>query len=232
MFAGSTMTRAALLHVGDGGLAPADRPPGCSRTACRARPQSARPAGPSDRARPCSRARHGSRFPPWPDRLRPAPSSTLRMAAASATVRVIGPAVSWLCAIGTMPVRLTSPSVGLNPDERGAVRGADDGAVGFGADRGGGEVRRDRGARSGARAARVAIECVGILRLPAAPAPAAGRMRRSKVRPLAQVRLAENHRAGVAQPRRPETRRAARGHPRAPATRRSSSCDRPWRCCP
>src|SRR5256885_11897194 len=40
-----------------------------------------------------------------------APSS----AAASATVRVIGPAVSWLCAIGTMPVRLTRPSVGLMP---------------------------------------------------------------------------------------------------------------------
>src|SRR5690242_579014 len=27
----------------------------------------------------------------------------------------MGPAVSWLCAIGTMPVRLTSPSVGLMP---------------------------------------------------------------------------------------------------------------------
>src|SRR5262249_47588845 len=26
-----------------------------------------------------------------------------------------GPAVSWLCAIGTMPLRLTSPSVGLMP---------------------------------------------------------------------------------------------------------------------
>src|SRR5262245_40136267 len=38
-----------------------------------------------------------------------------RSAAASATVRAIGPAVSWLCAIGTMPARLTSPSVGLIP---------------------------------------------------------------------------------------------------------------------
>src|SRR5438045_5580123 len=36
-------------------------------------------------------------------------------AAASATVRAIGPAVSWLCAMGTMPVRLTRPSVGLMP---------------------------------------------------------------------------------------------------------------------
>jgi hypothetical protein len=40
-----------------------------------------------------------------------APSST----AASATVRVIGPAVSWLCAIGTIPERLTRPTVGLRP---------------------------------------------------------------------------------------------------------------------
>src|SRR5262249_14765061 len=35
--------------------------------------------------------------------------------AASVTVRAIGPAVSWLCAIGMIPERLTSPSVGLIP---------------------------------------------------------------------------------------------------------------------
>src|SRR6266542_4739021 len=35
--------------------------------------------------------------------------------AASATVRVIGPAVSCVCEIGTIPVRLTSPIVGLMP---------------------------------------------------------------------------------------------------------------------
>src|SRR2546426_995922 len=35
--------------------------------------------------------------------------------AASRTVRVMGPAVSWLCAIGMMPARLTRPSVGLMP---------------------------------------------------------------------------------------------------------------------
>src|SRR5262245_6216732 len=44
-----------------------------------------------------------------------APAIAPRSAAASATVRAIGPAVSWLCAIGTMPLRLTSPSVGLIP---------------------------------------------------------------------------------------------------------------------
>src|SRR2546426_8678579 len=36
-------------------------------------------------------------------------------AAASATVRVMGPAVSWLCAMGIIPERLTRPSVGLIP---------------------------------------------------------------------------------------------------------------------
>src|SRR5439155_13470918 len=35
--------------------------------------------------------------------------------AASRTLRVMGPAVSWLCAIGIMPARLTRPSVGLMP---------------------------------------------------------------------------------------------------------------------
>src|SRR5262249_2493067 len=35
--------------------------------------------------------------------------------AASVTVRAIGPAVSWLWPIGTIPDRLTSPNVGLLP---------------------------------------------------------------------------------------------------------------------
>src|SRR5882757_8574479 len=37
------------------------------------------------------------------------------MTAASRTVRVKGPAVSWLCDIGTMPRRLTRPTVGFKP---------------------------------------------------------------------------------------------------------------------
>src|SRR5438046_2686253 len=44
-----------------------------------------------------------------------APARTPSRIAASRTVRAIGPAVSWLCAIGTMPLRLTRPSVGLMP---------------------------------------------------------------------------------------------------------------------
>src|SRR5215831_5973421 len=37
------------------------------------------------------------------------------MIAASRTLRAIGPAVSWLCAIGTMPRCARSPAVGFNP---------------------------------------------------------------------------------------------------------------------
>ena len=37
------------------------------------------------------------------------------IAAASDTVRVIGPAVSWLLEIGMMPSRLTRPTVGFRP---------------------------------------------------------------------------------------------------------------------
>ena len=48
-----------------------------------------------------------------------APSS----AAASATVRVIGPAVSCVAEIGRMPVRLTRPTVGRSPTSLCAAAG-------------------------------------------------------------------------------------------------------------
>src|SRR5512142_2912054 len=44
-----------------------------------------------------------------------APASAPSRMAASVTVRHIGPAVSCECAMGTIPARLTSPSVGLIP---------------------------------------------------------------------------------------------------------------------
>src|SRR5256886_3566058 len=43
--------------------------------------------------------------------------------AASETVRAIGPAVSWLWAMGTMPLRDTRPSVGLIPTSEQADDG-------------------------------------------------------------------------------------------------------------
>src|SRR6185437_2256801 len=60
-------------------------------------------------------------------------------------------------------------------------------------------ARCRRRAGAGARAARCAIERVGVVRLTAAAAPAARRMGRAEVRPLAQVGLAEYDGAGGAQ---------------------------------
>ena len=46
-----------------------------------------------------------------------------RTAAASATVRVCGPTVSWECEMGMTPARLTRPTVGLIPTTPFAVAG-------------------------------------------------------------------------------------------------------------
>ena len=111
----------------------------------------------------------------------------------------MGPAVSWLCAIGMMPVLETRPSVGFKPDEAAVVRGRHDRAVRLRAHRDRAEVRRRGGAGARARARRVAVERVRVAALPAAAAPAALGVRGAEVRPLREVRLAENHGAGVAQ---------------------------------
>src|SRR5262249_56652623 len=87
----------------------------------------------------------------------------------------------------------------LDPDDPVRVRGADDAAVGFGAETDGGEIRRDRRARAGAGAARVAIQCERVVALSAASAPPARRVKRSEVRPFAERELAEDDRAAIAQ---------------------------------
>src|SRR5215470_9436906 len=51
------------------------------------------------------------------------PANTPSMIAASVTVRVIGPAVSWLAAIGTTPCLLINPTVGLIPTSEFALEG-------------------------------------------------------------------------------------------------------------
>ena len=86
--------------------------------------------------------------------------------------------------------------------------------------------------RSGAGPARVAVEHVRIAREAAAAAPAARRSRRAEVGPFAEIRLAEDDRAGRAQPRHEE--RVARRRPvrQARASRRWSSSGRRCRCCP
>jgi len=51
------------------------------------------------------------------------PSMPARSAAASATVRAIGPGVSCVCEMGTMPARLSRPTVGLIPTRPQAAAG-------------------------------------------------------------------------------------------------------------
>ena len=148
MFAGSTMIAPCCLHVGDRRLGERDRRRGCSRTAGCGRRRCARPSGrsassdarvvggvPWRRARPASPRSSGSRRSSRPAGPRRRP-----------TVRAIGPAVSWLCAIGTMPLRLTQPERRLDADEAVVVRRRHDRAVGLGADR-----RRPRGSRRSRR---------------------------------------------------------------------------------
>ena len=53
-------------------------------------------------------------WPWWPHRRVNAVSAPSKIAA-SVTVRAMGPAVSWLWAMGIIPARLTSPTVGLMP---------------------------------------------------------------------------------------------------------------------
>ena len=72
-------------------------------------------------------------------------------------------------------------------------------AVGLGAHAHGGEARGDGGAGAGRRAARRAVERVRVPRLPADAAPAGRRARGAEVGPLAEVRLAEDHGAGLAE---------------------------------
>ena len=118
--------------------------------------------------------------------------------AASRTVRAMGPAVSWLWAMGTMPARLIRPSVGLMPTIPFDDDGTHHRAVGFRAHRQRAEVGGDSRARAGTRSARIAIERVGISGEAAAAAPAAGGVTGTDVGPLAEIGLAENDRAGVA----------------------------------
>ena len=109
---------------------------------------------------------------------------------------------------------------------------ADDAAVGLRSERHRGEVRGRRRARAGARAAGVAIERVRVVGQAAAARPAAGREERAEVRPLREVRLAEDHRAARAQLGR--HRRVLHGAARRPGrtSPRWSASGRRCRCCP
>ena len=140
-----------------------------------------------DRGTGCSRRRPCRRWPAVAASRGSTPASAPRRTAASATVRAMGPAVSWLWAMGMMPARLTRPTVGLMPTTPQMRGGRDDRAVGLGADGGGAEVGGDgRGAEPELEPRGVAVERVGVAALAAAAAPAAGRVGGAEVRPLAR----------------------------------------------
>ena len=129
-----------------------------------------------------------------------APASAASSSAASATQLVIGPAVSWAAETGTIPVRLTRPTVGLSPTTPQALAGDTiDPSVSVPiASRG--QPGRDRHRRARTRARRVPALAPGVHGLAAERAPAAAGAGRAEVRPLGEVRLAEDHRTRLAQP--------------------------------
>ena len=135
--------------------------------------------------------------------------------AASSTVRVIGPAVSWLAAIGMMPCCETSPIVGLIPTRFCSPAGqriepsvsVPTASVA--------RLAAAAVAEPGRRSARIEIEHVRVAGEAAPGAPAVERREAAEVRPLRQVRLAEHDRHR----RRGAGRRSAR--PVAPCCRRA-----------
>ena len=101
----------------------------------------------------------------------------------------------------------------------------DDRAVGLGTYREYRESGRYRDGRAARRAARTAIEHVWISHLAADTAPATARVGGAEVRPLAQVRFAQNHRTGL--PQSPPTWNASSGA-RRPANARDPAVVAIW----
>ena len=126
------------------------------------------------------------------------------------------------------------PEGGLDPhDTVGACR-AHDRSVRLGADRHLGERRGDTRARARRRAARVAIEHVGVGGQPADCAPPARGVGAAEVGPLRQVRLAEDHGAGRPEPLDQTgvvSRATAQQRP-GPSRGWEQAARRPRRCCP
>ena len=111
---------------------------------------------------------------------------------------------------------------GLDAHHAAERGGSDDGAVGLGADGDGAEIGGHRSTRSRTGAAGVTVQHVGVLGLPAPAAPAAAGPCGPEIGPLAEVGLAQQHRACLAQPGHDERiagsavafqrQRARRGH--------------------
>ena len=148
------------------------------------------------------------------------PASTEKSAATSATVRAIGPGLSWLALIGTTWVVLTAPTVGLSPTTPLSDAGHVDRAVGLGPDGERREPRGERGTRPRRRPAGRPVERPRVGDEPAGRRPAARRPGRADVGPLAEVGARDDDRRR----RRAGARRAALATPgdrRVPSTRRT-----------
>ena len=87
---------------------------------------------------------------------------------------------------------------GLDADDGVHGRRANDRAVGFGADGNGTETGGYRNSGTGAGATGIAVQGVGVLRLAAATAPAAGGAGGTEIGPLAQIGLAQDDRPCLA----------------------------------
>ena len=124
----------------------------------------------------------------------------------------------------------------LDADERIGLCRRHDRPVRLRADGRGRQIRRYGDRRPRARAGGIAIQRVRVPRLTAAGAPAARRVRRSEIGPLAQIRLPEDDGASVSEPRdderirgRPdslERERSGRGH--HPVRGRDVVLDHDW----
>ena len=140
--------------------------------------------------------------------------------------------MSWLLEIGMIPDRPISPTVGLMPTSEFTADGAvTEPSVSLPTATAQ-KFAASRCAGAGARARWIAIQRIGIMGQPAAPAPSADRMRRPEIGPLAQIGLAQDDGAGRAQPLRDEGIARGDGTQPRPAIPRWSSCGRPSRCCP
>ena len=121
--------------------------------------------------------------------------------------------MSCAAAIGTTPARLVRPTVGLMPATPALAGWAHDRTVGLGAQRDGGQRRRNRGRGTGTGTAGIAIEDIRVAALSAHAAPPARAAESAEIGPLAEVCLAEDHRASPPQARR-DRRVLQRGAPR------------------
>jgi len=103
-----------------------------------------------------------------------------------------------------MPLRLTSPTVGLALPAHSRKKGRRP-TVRLRAHAANAKIRRNRGSSPGARSARITVERIRITSQSAAAAPSAGRMAGANVGPLAEIGFTQDHGTGLTQLRGDES---------------------------